>query len=163
MCTAPAENNTSCPSDCPKPATGCKNMCGLTSKTSGGGNCYCDTGCVAAKVCCSDYQQFCGGGTCVPNCSGKACGDNGCGGTCGTCPSTSTCSATGQCVSKCGNGVCDSGESNSTCPKDCPASTVGCKGKCGTSSKTSSGTTYYCDSVCTSKGDCCPDKKTYCP
>ncbi|MFT3695497.1 MAG: S53 family peptidase [Kofleriaceae bacterium] len=55
-----------------------------------------------------------GGGTCTPNCTGKACGDDGCGGSCGSCTGTDTCTG-GVCQSGGGGGSGGSGGGGGTC------------------------------------------------
>lgn len=54
------------------------------------------------------------------------------------------------------------GDSSSFDSSDGFVATYGCQGHCGGSSKTSSGGTCYCDSICSQQGDCCVDYTTYC-
>ena len=49
-------------------------------------------------------EQYVGGSTCTPQCTGKECGGDGCGGDCGRCDAGESCSASGQCVPQQQNG-----------------------------------------------------------
>jgi hypothetical protein len=105
---------------------------------------------------------YCGDGTIDPNedCDGTNLGGNDCttvpggfaGGTLGCDGScnfdTSGCSVT----SYCGDGTCDPGEDSCSCPADCPDDPNACSPcECGSQG----GGTCWCDSACTSFGDCC--------
>lgn len=174
--TKDAEDCKGCPEDCGFcPLSGpIASGCG-DGKCSGDENC---TNCTADCGVCGDYTCACkddptcctsgfdyscqdscitciaaaGGGSCpIANC-----GDGICAGE--TCKSCST--DCGDCAPYCGDGNCDSGEDATNCVADCG---IGCFGKCGKKSKDAGGKKCYCDSICTSVGDCCPDKATYCP
>jgi YD repeat-containing protein len=104
----------------------------------------------------------CGDGYCVypedaSNCatdcgSGGYCGD----GYCDYPETSSTCSTDCGSGGYCGDGYCDYPEDASTCASDC-GSSDSCVGHCG-----GSATSCYCDSYCTSNGDCCPDYSSVC-
>jgi hypothetical protein len=164
-----------CVSACSKSAQmACpKNVCGdgVCSGTESCESCSKDCGgCVCGDGKCQSTETDT---TCVPDC--VKCGDNkcspsensaGCPSDCpvcgdGTCsPKESTTSCPADCI-KCGDGICSApSETLQSCEADC---SIGCKGKCGKSSTDSKGLPCYCDADCESFGDCCSDKKTFCP
>lgn len=164
-----------CVSACAKSAQmACpKNVCGdgVCSGSEGCENCSKDCGaCVCGDGKCQSSENDT---SCVPDC--VKCGDNKCS------PSENSAGCPADCP-VCGDGVCAPKETISACPADCikcgdgicsaPTETlqsceadcsVGCKGKCGKSASDGKGGTCYCDAQCASFGDCCADKKTYCP
>ena len=150
---------------CKTDGSGCSATCTkkCTGKVCGSDGCSgtCGT-CAAGQTCKTDGTACTGTGTCTKQCSGKLCGSDGCGGVCGTCAAPKECNlGTGGCVNPtCGNGVCASGE---TCTADCAPAAVGCKNNCGKQSKDAAGATCWCDSFCDGTGDCCADKKQWCP
>lgn len=151
---AASENYQTCAKDCIKGTYGCKGMCGLGSKSSAGAACYCDTACVGAGDCCTDYKTYCSTTTCTPVCTNKNCGADGCGGTCGTCGSGYTCDTLGKCVATtvCGDGFCDSPETSTSCPADCKTTAHPCNTACGSKP---AGYSCFCDTNCKGNGDCC--------
>jgi agmatine/peptidylarginine deiminase len=82
-------------------------------------------------------------GSCVPDCSDKACGDDGCGGSCGACTAGTVCE-TNQCVA----GPCQPNCDGANCGPD------GCGGSCGTC-PTGEGCNAegLCQAVCTPNCD----------
>ncbi|MSP91924.1 MAG: hypothetical protein EXR79_09030 [Myxococcales bacterium] len=148
-CTAPVENLTTCAKDCAK--------CGDS---------VCSAGIETCKTClkdCGECPPECGDAkcngtetleTCPKDCA--KCGDAKCSApneNCKTCDQDC-----GACV--CGDGQCDDPkETFQTCPADC----AGCQSKCGKSSKNANGSVCWCDGLCEAQGDCCDDKKQFCP
>ncbi len=149
---------------CPKDCGMCSADCAPTAakQTPGCPGCACE-----AKVCAAD--PFCcktaWDNLCVAACqeaSGakcpkQICGDTVCSGTeaCETCAKDC-----GACV--CGDGKCQASEKPETCPADCKYGSCkdsDCKGQ----STTPNAMACYCDDKCEGFGDCCPDKKQFCP
>ena len=94
-------------------------------------------GCGGSCGACEDTWT-CVDGTCVacqPQCEGRQCGPDGCGGSCGTCEAPAACDEAGQCKT----------------PGSCAGACSGGSDNC------------YCDPVCQSYGDCCPDFCEACP
>ncbi len=169
------ENYTSCPADCPCEPQCVGKKCGPDGCGNTCGSCDSATTCSSTGQCVPKAAS-CGNGTCesgesyascpndcpcVPQCAGKKCGPDGCGTTCGTCDSASTCSSAGLCEPKaslCGNGTCDSGETTTTCPNDCSGNPSSCVGHCQAQAPGG----CWCDTACTSSGDCCSDYKAVC-
>ncbi len=81
----------------------------------------------SADTACGGWEAYAfvetSGGTCTPNCVGRACGSNGCNGTCGSCSAGQTCNTSFQCVSSCTPNC-----AGKSCGPD------GCFGTCGTCS-----------------------------
>ena len=104
------ETTANCPADCPAggggtpSATSCAGQCGKINTAGGFGGCQCQTWCVQAGNCCSDYQALC-----VATPPTSVCGNGTCdsGETNATCPADCPASGGGtttadQCVqSKC--------------------------------------------------------------
>ena len=96
-----------------------------------------DDGCGGSCGTCAETWS-CVDGACVacqPQCTGKQCGDDACGGSCGECAPPATCDGAGACVTP------------GSCAGVCGGGVDGC----------------YCDPVCQSYGDCCPDFCEQCP
>lgn len=138
---------------CAKDPFCCKNawdnLCVAACQELSGGKCpkqLCgDTVCSGTETCES----------CLKDCGACACGD----GKCQSSESDVSCPA--DCL-KCGDGKCSAGESAATCAQDCDYGSCkdsDCKGKSTTPNKKG----CYCDDQCEGFGDCCPDKKQYCP
>ncbi len=92
----------------------------------------------------AQLETHMGGGSCTPNCSGRACGDNGCGGSCGTCSTGQSCTGSGQCVSSCTPKTCVQLGATCGAPSD------GCGGvlSCGTcSAPYECSSSYTCQSA----------------
>ena len=152
---------------CPKDTCGDGICSGTETCTSCGkdcGPCICgdgtcqstenDTTCVADCVKCGDGKCSAteNSSACPADC--PVCGDGVCS------PKESETSCAQDCI-KCGDGKCSKPtESLQTCPEDC---SIGCKNKCGKSSEDEKGKSCYCDTVCEQYGDCCADKKQFCP
>ncbi len=72
----PGETATSCPKDCTNSGTGgtnsCVGKCGQINTGGGINGCQCQSWCVQAGDCCSDYQTACGTTT-TPTCGNGKC------------------------------------------------------------------------------------------
>jgi hypothetical protein len=177
-CTAP-EHCGVCPADCGVCSADCASI--AAKNTPGCPGCACEAAvCQKDTFCCKTAWDSLCVSQCLfaasMTCPKDACGDGVCSGpeTCSSCnkdcgacvcgdgvcsfPENDTTCAQ-DCV-KCGDGKCSPGETKDSCKADCG---FGCEGKCGKPSSDGMGGMCYCDSLCEQAGDCCPDKKTFCP
>jgi len=138
--------------------------------------CFCDAACISKGDCCADsceVCEFCETGcgnsecesgetcqSCPTDCGACAdvCGDGACGAT-ETCDSC----ALDCCNAYCGDDACNGGENCTNCPGDCGECEEevegSCLGKCDQSGIIDG---CFCDPMCLSFGDCCPDACVIC-
>jgi hypothetical protein len=179
------EHCATCPADC----GACPISC-MASKAPGCSGCACEA-CVCAEdaYCCNTAWDSICVGECTKDCGGPVCPSSACGD--GSCAGAETCSSCakdcGPCPPQCGDGTCTPGfETLEKCPQDCavcgdgqcsnPGETckscdkdcgacqyASCNNNCGKQAQESGKDSCWCDDVCESAGDCCPDKTQFCP